>query len=133
MSATDIKRVQFMGRAFLLLFCNVHTSRSFNAAMAPTLDINMESDGEDKQVVNLAAVAREATAKLEKDLADTKTRNDEITWKKKEQVDWKVAAKKRKEDKEVEVKRKVGEDAKKKGSVQPLMVSFACLLQRPEC
>ena len=57
-----------------------------------------------------------------------KVRNDRIMWKKQEWVDQQVAVKKKKEEEVVaEAQRKVDEDAKKKGSEQPL-VSFACLL-----
>ena len=64
-----------------------------NAAMAPAIDV--ESDGEDEQVVNLVAVTREATAKLEKDLADAKVQNDEIMQKKQEWADRRAAVKKK--------------------------------------
>ena len=45
-------------------------------------DINLVSDGEDKEVIDLEAVARAAKVKLEEDLAKAKTQNDEIAWKK---------------------------------------------------
>ena len=68
------------------------------ATVMPVPDFDMASDGKDEQVINLVAIAREATAKLEKDLADVKMWNDEIAWKKQEWVDQKAAAKKCKED-----------------------------------
>ena len=43
-----------------------------NMTMTPIPDVDMASDGKDEQVINLDAVAREAMAKLEKDLVDTK-------------------------------------------------------------
>ena len=105
MSTTDIKRVQFMGGHFF--FCSAMSTpqETSNAAMAPIPDIDMASDGKDEQVVNLAAIAREATAKLEKDLADPKAQNDEITQKKQEWVDRKVAERKCKEDEDTAKKK----------------------------
>ena len=68
---------------------------------------------------------------MEKDLAEAKAWNKGIAWKKQEQANCQMAAKKKKEDKEaVEAKWKADEDTKKKVSVQPLVSSFACLLQR---
>ena len=96
-----------------------------NMTVMPIPNVDMASDGEDKQVVNLEAVAREAAGKLEKDLVEVKVQNDEIVWKKQEHVDQKVAEKKHKEDEDVAVvKKKADEDAKKKGLVQPLVVSL---------
>ena len=60
-----------------------------NATVMPVPDADMVSDGEDEQVVNLEAVAREAKEKLKKDLADTKAWNDEIMQKKQEWMEWK--------------------------------------------
>ena len=99
-----------------------------NVTMTPIPDVTLVSDGEDEEVIDLEAIAREAMAKLERDLADVKAWNDEIMWKKQEWADWRVVVKKKQEDEEaVEAQRKVNEDAKKKGSVQP-PVSFACFL-----
>ena len=96
----------------------------------PVPDVTLVSDneGEDENVVDLEAVARAATAKLEKDLADAKVQNDRIAWKKKERAD---CLRKKKEDKDaVEAKKKVDADvaevtwkvdkeARKKVLVQP--------------
>ena len=62
---------------------------TLNVTMMPVPDADMVSDGEDEQVVNLEAVAREAKEKLKKDLADTKAWNDEIMQKKQEWMEWK--------------------------------------------
>ena len=94
---------------------------TLNAALVPAVVV--ESDGKDEQAVNLAVIAREAMAKLEKDLADVKAWNDEIAQKKQEWADRRVAVKKKQEDEEVvEVQRKVDKDAKKKGWVQPFLL-----------
>ena len=42
------------------------------------------TDGKDKDIIDLEAMAREATAKLEKDLVDAKAWNEGIVWKKQE-------------------------------------------------
>ena len=104
-----------------------------NMTVMPVPDATMVSDGKDKEVINLEAVAREAAAKLERDLADAKVRNNGIVWKKKDWADWQAVVKKKKEEDEAaEAQRKADEDAKKKGSEQP-PVSFTCLLfRRPE-
>ena len=100
-----------------------------NVIMMLAPDTTVVSDSEDEEVIDLKAVARKAAEMLERDLADMKVWNDEISWKKQEQADWRAAAKKKQEGEEVvEAQRKVDEDAKKKGSVQP-PVSFACFLQ----
>ena len=98
-----------------------------NATMTPVPDVTLVSDSEDKDIVDLEAVAREATAKLEKDLVDVKVWNEGIMWKKQEQVNRLAVAKKKKEDKEsVEAQQKVDEAAKKKVLVQPPVI-FICL------
>ena len=84
-----------------------------NATVMLAPDMTMVSDDKDEEVVDLEAVAREATAKLEKDLAEVKARNDGIVWKKQEQANQLVAAKKRKEDEAAEAQRKADEEAKK--------------------
>ena len=76
-------------------------------------------------------MARAAMAKLEKDLAEAKVWNEGIVQKKQEQANCQVAAKKKKEDEAaVEVQWKADKATKKKVSVQPLVSSFACLLQQ---
>ena len=79
----------------------------------------MDGEGEDEDVVDLEAVARAATAKLEKELTEAKVWNERITQKKQAWVDH---LRKKKEDEDVaEVKRKLDEAAKamKKVPVQP--------------
>ena len=49
-------------------------------------DATMVLDGKDEEIVDLEAVAREAKAKLDKDLVEAKVRNDGIAWKKQEWV-----------------------------------------------
>ena len=68
----------------------------------------MVSDSEDEEVVDLEAVAREAAAKLERDLADAKAQNNGIMWKKQEQVGQQAAAKKVKKEDEVAEAQKGG-------------------------
>ena len=99
--------------------------------VTPVPDVTLVSDGEDEEIINLEAIARAAMAKLEKDLADAKVQNDEIVQKKQERVNCLAVVKKKKEDEEAaEVQRKADEEAKKKGSVHPLVSSFACLLRQ---
>ena len=77
----------------------------------PDVTIVTDSEGKD-EVVDLEAVARAATAKLEKDLAEAKTQNEKIAWKK------------QKEDEDMkEAQRKLDEAAKaaEKVPVQPLV------------
>ena len=52
---------------------SLHQEKS-NETMMPVPNVTLVSDGKgkDKNIVDLEAVARAATAKLEKDLADTK-------------------------------------------------------------
>ena len=80
-------------------------------------DVTVLTDGKDK--VDLEAVARVATAKLAKDLAELKKRNERIAQKKQERADllWK-----QKEDEDVrEAQRKLDEavKARKKVLVAP--------------
>ena len=85
-----------------------------NKTVMPVPDVTLVSDGkgEDENIVDLEAMARVATAKLEKDLADAKAWNDRIMWKKQERAD---CLKKQKEDEEaVEAKKKVDEEARKR-------------------
>ena len=79
----------------------------------------------------MEAVAREAKAKLKKDLVDVKAWNDEIAWKKQERADQKKEVERQcQEDADKAVaKKKVDEATKKKGSVQPLVVSTCLLLE----
>ena len=98
-----------------------------NMAMTPVPDVTLVSDGEDEDIIDLEAVAREATAKLEKDLADMKVQNEGIARKKQEWANHQAAVKKKKEDEEaVEAKWKADEEAKKKVPVLP-PVSCVCL------
>ena len=86
-----------------------------NATMMPIPDVTLVSDGEDEDIVDLEAMARAATAKLEKDLAEAKAWNKGIAQKKQEWVNHQAVAKKKKEDEEAaEAKWKVDKDAKKK-------------------
>ena len=78
-----------MGRAFLLSSAMSTSKDKSNATMTPVPDVNMVSDGQDEQVINLEAIAMEAQVKLEKDLADTKVQNDEIVQKKQQHADQK--------------------------------------------
>ena len=67
-----------------------------NETITPVPDVTVVMDGEGKdEVVNLEAVARAAAAKLEKDLAEAKTRNKRIAQKKQERAD---CLRKQKED-----------------------------------
>ena len=101
-----------------------------NATIMPIPDVNMASDSKDEQVVDLEAVATEAGAKLKKDLVDVKAWNNKITWKKQEWVDQKEVERKHEEDMDAAAaKKKVDEDAKKKGLVQPPVVSTCLLLE----
>ena len=100
-----------------------------NVTVTPVPDVNLVSDGEDKEIVNLEAVARLVKVKLDKDLVEAKVRNQNegIMQKKQEWVNHQAVAKNKKEDKEAaEVPQKVDEEAKKKVLVLPL-VSFFCL------
>ena len=59
-----------------------------NETVSPVPDVTVltDSEGED-EVVDLEAMARAATAKLEKDLAEAKTQNERIARKKQERAD----------------------------------------------
>ena len=97
---------------------STHQEKS-NETMMPVPDVTLVSDseGKDENIIDLEAVARVATAKLEKDLADAKVWNEKIVWKKQEQVDH---LKKKKEDEEVaEAQWKVDEAARKNVLVPP--------------
>ena len=80
------------------------------------------------KVVDLEAVARVATAKWEKYLADVKVQNNRVAWKKQERADH---LKKQKEDEEaVEVNEEEGgRGSQEKGSgATSSEFCFACLL-----
>ena len=103
-----------------------------NENVTPVPDVTLVSDGEgeDKNIVDLEAVARVATAKLEKDLADAKARKNRIMWKKQEWVD---RLKKKKEDEEAAgAKKKADEEARKKVLVQPPVSSVLPVFLGPE-
>ena len=84
-----------------------------NETVSPVPDVTALTDGEgEDEVIDLEAVARAATAKLEKDLVEAKTRNERI------------ARKKQKEDEDAkEAQRKLDEATKatEKVPVQPLV------------
>ena len=104
-----------------------HQEKS-NKTMMPVPDVTLvfDGEGEDENIVDLEAVARAATAKLEKDLADANAQNERIAWKKQERAD---LLRKKKEDKEVaEAQQKADEAAKKKVPVQPLVSSVWSVL-----
>ena len=86
----------------------------------PVPDVTIVTDGEGKdEVVDLEAMARVATAKLERDLAEAKTWNKRIARKKQE---WADCLRKQKEDEDVkEAQWKLDEAVKaaKKVPVQP--------------
>ena len=90
-----------------------------NETVSPVPDVTVLMDGEGEDEVDLEAVARAAAAKLEKDLAEAKTWNKRITWKKQERVD---CLQKKKEDEDTkEAQRKLDEAVKatKKVPVEP--------------
>ena len=91
-----------------------------NETMSPVPDVTILTDDEgEDEVIDLEAMARAATAKLEKDLAEAKTWNERITRKKQERAD---RLRKKKEDEDAkEAQWKLGEAAKaaKKVPVQP--------------
>ena len=93
-----------------------------NETVSPVPDVTVLTDGEgEDEVVDLEAMARAATAKLEKDLAEAKTWNERIAQKKQE---WADCLRKKKEDEDAaEAKRKLDEaaEAAKKVPVQPLV------------
>ena len=99
-----------------------------NDTMSPVPDVTVLMDGEgEDEVVDLEAMARAAAAKLEKDLAEAKTRNERIAQKKQERADrlWK-----RQEDEDAkEAQRKLDEATKavKKVPVEPLVHFLFCL------
>ena len=128
MGATDIKRVQFVGSASLLCSAMSSHQEKTNETITPVPDITVVTDGkgEDEDVVDLEAVARAATAKLEKDLAEAKTWNERIARKKQERAD---RLRKKKEDEDAkEAQQKLDEATKamKKVPVQP-PVHLICL------
>ena len=122
MGTADIKRVQFVGSALAhLFFCSTMSTpqEKSNVTVTPVPDITLVSDSKDEDIVDLEAVAREATAKLEKDLVDAKVQNEGIAQKKQERANRQAAVKKKKEDKEVvEAKQKLesGQGSQEKGS-----------------
>ena len=90
-----------------------------NETVSPVPDVTVLTDGEGEDEVDLEAVARAAAAKLEKDLAEAKMRNERITQKKQERAD---RLQKKKEDEDAkEAQRKLDEAAKaaKKVPVEP--------------
>ena len=90
-----------------------------NKTMLLVPDVTILTDGEGEDEVDLEAMARAAAAKLEKDLAEVKTRNERITWKKQERAD---CLRKKKEDEDAkEAQRKLDEavKARKKVTVEP--------------
>ena len=96
-----------------------------NETVSPVPDVTVLTDGEgEDEVVDLEAMARAATAKLEKDLAEAKTQNERIARKKQERADclWK---KKEDEDaKEAQWKLDEAVKARKKVPVEPLVHSI---------
>ena len=102
-----------------------------NETVTPVPDVTVVTDGkgEDEVVVDLEAVARAATAKLEKDLVELKKRNEQIAQKKQERAD---LLRKQKEDADArEAQRKLDEavKARKKVPVAP-PVRSTCLSLR---
>ena len=84
-----------------------------NETMSPVPDVTVLTDGKDE--VDLEAVARVATAKLAKDLAELKKRNERIAQKKQERAD---LLRKQKEDEDTrEAQRKLDEAAKARRKV----------------
>ena len=103
---------------------STHQEKS-NETVMPVPDITLVSDSEDKEVVDLEAMAQAAKVKLEEDLAKAKMWNDEIAQKKQAWAD--CLAKKKKEDEEAaEAQQKADEAAKKKVPV-PTPVSVIYL------
>ena len=101
--------------------------------MTPIPDANIVSDSEDELVIDLEAITREAEAKLKKDLVDAKVQNDKIAWKQQEQADQRKEVERQyQEDMDkVVAKEKADEATRKKGSVQPPVVS-TCLSEGQE-
>ena len=90
-----------------------------NETVSPVSDVTVLTDGEGGDEVNLEAVARAATAKLEQDLVEAKTWNERIARKKQERAD---RLRKKKEDEDAkEAQQKLDEAAKarKKVPVEP--------------
>ena len=66
-----------------------------NVTVTPIPDITLVSNGQDKDIINL-----EAMAKLEKDLVDAKVQNEGTAQKKQEWANCQAVAKEKKEDEE---------------------------------
>ena len=99
-----------------------------NETVSPVPDVTVLMDGKDE--VDLEAVARVAAAKLAKDLAELKKRNEWIAQKKQERVD---LLRKQKEDEDTrEAQWKLDEAAKarKKVPVAPLVRSTLSVFLR---
>ena len=129
MGAADIKWVQFF-RGKHISSCSAMSSHQekTNETVSPVPDITVLTDGKgEDEVIDLEAVARVAAAKLEKDLAEVKMRNERIAQKKQERADrlWK-----KKEDEDMkEAQQKLDEAAKaaKKVPVEPPVCFLFCL------
>ena len=130
MGAADIKRVQFVGSASLLLSAMSSHQEKSSETVLPIPDVTVLTDGKDE--VDLEAVERVAAAKLVRDLAAAKRRNERIAQKKQERAD---LLRKQKEDEDVrEAQRKLDEAAKAREKVPvapPVCYSF-CLLKKLE-
>ena len=126
MGAADIKRVQFVGSASLLLSAMSSHQEKTNETVSPVPDVTILTDGEDE--VDLEAVERVAVAQLARDLAAAKRRNEQIAQKKQERAD---LLQKQKEDKDArEAQRKLDEAAKARKKVPvapPVCSSFLSL------
>ena len=85
MGAADIKRVQFVGSASLLLSTMSSHQEKTNETMSPVPDVTVLTDGEDQ--VDLEAMERVAAAQLARDLAAAKRQNERIAQKKQERAD----------------------------------------------
>ena len=130
MGATDIKRVQFVGSASLLLSAMSSHQEKTNETVSPVPDITVLTDGEDE--VDLEAMERVAAAQLARDLAAVKRRNEQIAQKKQERAD---LLQKQKEDEDArEAQRKLDEatKARKKVLVAPLVCSSFSVFKKLE-
>ena len=99
-----------------------------NETVSPVPDVTILTDGEDED--DLEAVERVAAAKLAKDLAELKKRNERIAQKKQERAD---LLRKQKEDEDVrEAQRKLDEatKARKKVLVAPPVCSTLSVFLR---
>ena len=97
--------------------------------LTPVPDVTIMSD--DKDEVDLEAIARLVKAKLDQDLADARAWNEGIAWKKQE---WADRLRKKKEDEDAkEAQRKLDEaaKAKKKVPVEP-PVRSVCVFKESE-